>query len=170
VNGKRDFKRLSRPESGTQLAQSQGREEFLPMIERLGKEDARALLQAHQLGRLGCSVNGEPYVLPINYLYTGEDLYMHSLPGLKIRAMREQPQICLQVDEITDDYNWKSVLVFGEYEEITNADEREQILGAMFQRLPHLTPVESRMRQGQEETIVFRLRINRSTGVSERWE
>ncbi len=140
------------------------------MIEPLGKEDARALLQAHQLGRLGCNVNQEPYVLPINYLYTGEDLYMHSLPGLKIRAMRAQPQICLQVDEVVDDYNWKSVIVFGEYEEITEADEREQILGAMFQRLPHLTPVESQIKQEQAETIVFRLRINRITGVSEHWQ
>jgi hypothetical protein len=140
------------------------------MIEPLGKEDARALLKAHQIGRLGCNANQGPYVLPINYLYTGEDLYMHSLPGLKIRAMREQPQICLQVDEIQDDYNWRSVIVFGEYEEITAKEEREKILQAMFERFPHLTPVESRMKQGKEEAVVFRLRINRITGVSERWQ
>ena len=140
------------------------------MIEPLGKEDARALLKAHQLGRLGCNVNQEPYVLPINYLYTGEDLYMHSLLGLKIRAMRKHPQICLQVDEVQDDYNWKSVIAFGEYEEITAIEEREKILAALFQRFPHLTPVESRMKQGQEEPIVFRLRINRITGVSEHWQ
>lgn len=140
------------------------------MIEPLGKEDARALLKAHQIGRLGCNVNQEPYVLPINYLYTGNDVYMHALPGLKIRAMRKHPQICLQVDEVQDDYNWKSVIVFGDYEEITATDEREKILAALFQRFPHLTPVESRMKQGQEEAVVFRLRINRITGVSEHWQ
>ncbi len=140
------------------------------MIELLGKEDARALLRAHHYGRLGCCHKQEPYVVPLNYLYTGEDLYMHSLPGLKIRAMRENPQICLQVDEVKDDYNWRSVIAFGEYEEITDPAEREQITGAMFQQLPHLTPVESQMTKGQDEMIVFRLRITRLTGVSEHWQ
>lgn len=139
------------------------------MIEPLGKEDARALLQAHHFGRLGCTVNGAPYVVPINYLYNGEDLYMHSLPGLKIRAMQAAPQICLQVDEVKDDYNWRSVIAFGEYEEITGVEEREQMMGAMFQRLPHLTPVESQITKGQDEVVVFCLRIKRLTGVSEHW-
>ena len=139
------------------------------MIEALGKEDARALLHAHHFGRWGCVVNGAPYVVPINYLYNGEDLYMHALPGLKIRAMREAPQICLQVDEVKDDYNWRSVIAFGEYEEVTDTVERERLMGAMFQRLPHLTPVESRMTRGQTEVSVFRLRIDRLTGVSEHW-
>lgn len=140
------------------------------MIEPLGKEDARTLLYAHHLGRLGCVVNGAPYVVPINYLYNGEDLYMHTLPGLKIRAMREAPQICLQVDEVKDDYNWRSVIAFGEYEEVMEPDERERLLGAMFQRLPHLTPVESRITKGQDEVIVFCLRIKRLTGISEHWQ
>jgi hypothetical protein len=139
------------------------------MIEPIGKEDARALLRANHYGRLGYCNQGEPYVLPINYLYNGEDLYMHSLPGLKIRAMRTHPQICLQVDEVTDDYNWRSVIAFGEYEEITEPEERERLLAAMFQRLPHLTPVESQMTKGEEEAIVFCLRIKRLTGVSEHW-
>jgi len=140
------------------------------MIEPLGKEDARALLGAHRYGRLGCCHNGEPYVLPINYFYNGEDLYMHSLAGLKIRAMRESPQICLQVDEVTDDYNWRSVIAFGEYEEITEPEERERMMASLLQRFPHLTPVESRMSQEEEEIVVFRLRIKRITGVSEHWQ
>ena len=83
--------------------------------------------------------------------------------------MRQAPQICLQVDEVKDDYNWRSVIAFGEYEEVTEPAERERLMGAMFQRLPHLTPVESRMTEGQAEVIVFRLRIDRLTGVSEHW-
>lgn len=140
------------------------------MIELLGKEDARALLSAHNFGRLGCCQAGAPYVVPINYLYNGEDIYMHGMPGQKIQAMRANPQICLQVDEVKDDYNWRSVIAFGEYEEVATLEEREQILGAMFQRLPHMTPVESQMTNGQGDVIVFRLRINRLTGISEHWQ
>lgn len=140
------------------------------MIEPLGKEDAYRLLQTNHAGRLGCSINDDPYVLPINYLCEGDDVYMHSLPGRKITAMRKNPQICLQVDEVKDDYNWQSVIAFGTYEEITEPGERERLLAALFRTLPHLTPVESRMTKGQQEAIVFRLRIERLTGMSERWE
>jgi hypothetical protein len=139
------------------------------MLEPLGKEDAQALLRANHYGRLGCSINGEPYVVPLNYLYIGDDIYIHSLPGLKIRAMREMPSVCLQVDEVKDAYNWRSVIAFGDYEEITEPEERERIMGAMFQSLPHLTPVESKMTKGQDEAIVFCIRIKRLTGVSEHW-
>lgn len=140
------------------------------MIQPLGTEDARRLLQANRYGHLGCNVNGEPYVLPTNYLYQGEDVYIHSLPGRKILAMRKNPQICLQIEEVKDAYNWQSVIAFGTFEEISNPAEREQLLAAMFRQLPHLTPVESRMTRGQDEAVVFRLRIERLTGMSERWE
>lgn len=139
------------------------------MIEPLGKEDALRLLQANHYGRLGCCIDNEPYVVPINYLYHIGDVYLHSLPGRKITAMRNNPQICLQVDEVKDDYHWQSVIAFGKYEEVTEPNEREDLLAAMFNQLPHLTPVESKMTKGQEEAIVFRLRLERVTGVSERW-
>lgn len=139
------------------------------MIEPLGKTDAQAILRGHYYGRLGCCNHNEPYVLPINYMYQGEDIYIHSLPGLKIQTMRANPKICLQVDEVEDDYNWRSVIAFGDFEEITNADEGKQIMAAMFRHLPHLTPVESRIKETPDEVIVFRLRVNRITGVSEHW-
>jgi nitroimidazol reductase NimA-like FMN-containing flavoprotein (pyridoxamine 5'-phosphate oxidase superfamily) len=74
------------------------------------------------------------------------------------------------VDAIKDAFHWQSVLVSGHYEEITDPPERERILCALFARLPHLTPVESAMTgsTGLAETIIFRLRIETLTGVSEK--
>jgi len=140
------------------------------MITQLHPEEARALLRAGKLGRLGCIAEGEPYVIPVNYLFEGDLIYIHSLPGRKITALRAHPRACLQVDEIKDAFNWQSVLASGTYEEITDLHERERILCALFARLPHLTPVESAMTQttGLAETIIFRLRIDTITGLSEK--
>jgi uncharacterized protein len=139
------------------------------MIEPLGNKDARRLLQANHYGRLGCCSNDEPYVVPINYLYHNENIYFHSLLGRKITTMRNNPQICLQVDEVKDDYNWQSVIVFGYYEEITEPQERTGLLAALFAQLPHLTPVESKMTKGQDEVIVFCIRIKNISGIIEHW-
>lgn len=136
---------------------------------KLSKEDALKLLGDGRLGRLGCIDDGEPYVVPINYFFDGEYIYVHSLPGKKINALRANPRICLQVDEIEDSYHWRSVVVYGNYEEVTDEHLRENMLAELFRRMPHLTPVESKMTKGLSQAIVFRLKPDSITGVGESW-
>ena len=140
------------------------------MISEIGYREARELLLNQSIGRLGCCRENMPYVIPVNYFFDGEDIYIHSLPGRKIQTMRANPYVCLQVDEIEDSFNWLSVIAFGRFEEVLyDTAERDRILAAMFQRFPHLTPVESKARDSMSEVIVFRIRIERITGVSEHW-
>ncbi|MFN0084034.1 MAG: pyridoxamine 5'-phosphate oxidase family protein [Blastocatellia bacterium] len=140
------------------------------MINELGPRESKELLREHRLGRLGCALDNEPYVVPVNYLLGEDDcIYIHSLPGQKIGLLRSNPWACLQVDEIEDDYNWQSVIAYGSYEEVTEEQERGQWLAALYRHLPHLSPVESRMKSGGEQPILFRIRIDRITGISERW-
>jgi nitroimidazol reductase NimA-like FMN-containing flavoprotein (pyridoxamine 5'-phosphate oxidase superfamily) len=137
------------------------------MISEIGYREARELLLKQNIGRLGCCHYDMPYVVPVNYFFEGEDIYIHSLPGRKIQTMRANPYVCLQVDEIEDTFNWLSVIAFGQFEEVYDTTERDRIMAAMFQRFPHLTPVESKAGDSMSEVIVFRIRIERITGVSE---
>lgn len=137
------------------------------MISELNDQEARELLERGTLGRLGCCDNGRPYVVPINYRFDGEYLHFHSLPGRKIDILRANPQACLQVDEIDDSFHWRSVLVFGRYEEITDEAMRGRVLVELFLQLPELSPVESRMRPGSPPIVVFRLRVEEITSLSE---
>ena len=59
---------------------------------------AISLLRESSFGRLGCIANGRPYVVPVYYYYDGQDIFIHSLPGLKIEALRANPSACLQID------------------------------------------------------------------------
>lgn len=139
------------------------------MIGKLTNEDALKILGAGRLGRLACIADGEPYVVPINYFFDGENIYMHSLAGKKIAALRSNPRACLQVDEIEDPYHWRSVIAYGNYEEISDEQERERVMADLFQRMPHLTPVESKMAKGLSQAIVFRLKVDSLTAVGESW-
>jgi nitroimidazol reductase NimA-like FMN-containing flavoprotein (pyridoxamine 5'-phosphate oxidase superfamily) len=138
-------------------------------MKALLEEEARALLSACRIGRLGCVDNGEPYVVPINYLLDGSSIYSHSLPGRKIDAMRAHPRACLQVDHIDDDFHWNSAIAFGNFEEIDHPRDRRDILGKLLARFPQLTPVESMIVQdaAAPDSVVFRIRIDRITGVAE---
>lgn len=139
------------------------------MMRMLNNEEARRLLQAARVARLGCIVNGEPYVVPLNCHLEGDYLYSHSLVGLKIAGLRENPNACVQVDEIESDLRWRSAIAFGKYEEITKPNDRSDILNTLLRRFPMLTPVESALAvdASAPEVIVFRIKIERLTGVSE---
>ncbi|MCI0490871.1 MAG: pyridoxamine 5'-phosphate oxidase family protein [Blastocatellia bacterium] len=138
------------------------------MIKPLSSEEARALVREGRMGRLGCISEGEPYVVPVSYIFEGESIYVHSLTGRKIRAMRRDPRVCLQVDDIEDEYHWRSAIAFGEYEEITDSDERARVLDHLLGRFPHLTPIESvPVHDGQSSVVVFRIRVREVTGAGE---
>ena len=139
------------------------------MFLRLDEAESLELIGRARVARLGCIVEGGPYVVPINCYYEDGCIYSHSLPGKKISALRENPKACLQFDEIENDLEWRSVLAFGTYEEVSNPAERSIIMNKLLQRFPMLTPVESAMAHdaGYPIVIVYRIRIDRITGVSE---
>ena len=139
------------------------------MIKPLTDKQARALLAECRTGRLGCIADGGPYVVPVSYIFARDSIYIHSLPGRKIKALRDNPRACLQVDEIKDAYNWRSALAFGHYEEITDEAERYWAVRRLLARFPTLTPVESvPVHDGQSSVIIFRIRVEEVSGVGEK--
>lgn len=136
----------------------------------MSEEEVRALLNRGRRARLGCVVEGEPYIVLVSYLFEDDCAYIHALPGVKITALRVNPRACLQVDEIEDECRWQSVLATGNFEEITDAQESAYYLHKLLERFPLLTPVESvRARDAAPPpVIVFRIRIDKLTGTGER--
>lgn len=139
------------------------------MTRILSEAEGRNLIAGGKIGRLGCVDNGEPYVVPINYVFEDVSIYSHSLPGRKIDAMRAHPRACLQVDEIANDFEWRSVIAYGNFEEIRVPSDRRAILSKLLARFPLLTPVESMMAKDASapDTVVFRIIVDRITGVEE---
>ena len=139
------------------------------MITRMNEKEARALLRSQRLARLGCIAEGEPYVVPVNYVFDEECVISHTLPGRKLTAMRENPRVCVQVDEVADQFEWRSVLAYGTFEEVSNADERGRALGLLLTFFPRLTPVESLIAEdgAAPSPTVYRIRIDRLTGIRE---
>ena len=139
------------------------------MVSTLKREDSLALLGRARVGRLGCIAGGEPYVVPVNYVLEGDSVLSHSLPGRKIEAMRENPRVCLQVDEVRDSLHWESVLAYGTFEELREPSERARAMNLLLSLFPHLTPVESLMAADADAPapIAFRIRLERVTGLSE---
>jgi nitroimidazol reductase NimA-like FMN-containing flavoprotein (pyridoxamine 5'-phosphate oxidase superfamily) len=112
-------------------------------VEDIPPAEMHALLQRESFGHLGCARDGRPYVLPMNYAYDGKELYFFTTEGMKTQFIHANPQVCLQVEEITDSTHWRSVMVIGRAEEITGKEEMERAMKLITERNPSLTPAIS---------------------------
>jgi nitroimidazol reductase NimA-like FMN-containing flavoprotein (pyridoxamine 5'-phosphate oxidase superfamily) len=96
------------------------------------------ILRQTEVGRLGLVINGEPYVVPLNFCYTQDKIYLHShKSGKKMQELMKNPKVCFEVDEgeiITGEnpcnYSWEytSVIAYGEASVIEDKDERLKAL------------------------------------------
>ena len=105
------------------------------MLRELNNIQIEDLLKDQVIGRIGCHSAETMYVVPVNYIYDGANIYCHSAKGMKIDMMRENPQVCFEVDKIKDITNWQSVIAWGKFEEITDLGEQQMVLQGLDDRL-----------------------------------
>ena len=112
-------------------------------VEDMSPAEMHALLQRESFGHLGCARDNRPYVVPMHYAYDGKELYFFTTQGMKTQYIDANPQVCLQVEEITNSMQWRSVMVIGRATELTNNEEMQRAMKFITERNPALTPAIS---------------------------
>ena len=116
------------------------------------------------VGRIGCHAGGLTYVVPVIYAYDGDGLYVASIEGQKARMMRENPNVCFEVDEYDGAGSWRSAIVQGVYEEL-NATDAQAALALLAERFGRAGEEGSaRRRRGVDGRATVRIRIQEVTG------
>ncbi|HEY0380388.1 MAG TPA: pyridoxamine 5'-phosphate oxidase family protein [Pyrinomonadaceae bacterium] len=113
-------------------------------VEDMPLEEMKALLGRIGYGHLGCAREGRPYVVPMNYAYDGEALYVFTTEGMKTSFMEANPEVCLQVEEVESPRRWQSVMVTGRAERLTSQEEKESAMQLITRTNPTLTPAINR--------------------------
>ena|SRR5215204_3527482 len=141
------------------------------LIHELTPTECADVLQSTSLGRLACAREDQPYVVPVHFSFDAERncLYGFSTVGQKIRWMRDNPMVCVEVENVEEKNRWRTVVIFGRYQEIHDApgeaDARQRAEGLFRQRpdwwLPAAAKVGSRERHA---VVVYRIQIDRMTG------
>lgn len=141
-------------------------------INEMTNEECSAFLAHASIGRLGCSLEDQPYVVPINFAYDSGYLYVFSTLGQKVKWMRANPKACVQTDQIQSESEWSSVVVNGEYEELPEPQysaERQlasSLLGKRYQWwLNALGQRQLRVGDKAIDPLFFRIRIKSLSGL-----
>ena len=132
----------------------------------------REILARATLARLGCSLDNQPYVVPVGIAYEPDYIYVFSTFGQKIRWMRTNPKVCVQIDELAGQSEWASVIATGEYQELHEpqfTDERDHARRLLEKRnLWWLNALAERRNELPDEKIkpiFFRIRITSLSGL-----
>jgi nitroimidazol reductase NimA-like FMN-containing flavoprotein (pyridoxamine 5'-phosphate oxidase superfamily) len=141
------------------------------LIHELKASECEDILKRQSLGRLACSHDGQPYVVPIHFSYDADHrcLYAFSTVGQKIVWMRENPKVCVEVEDIADKKRWTTVLVFGRYEEIGDSFEESETRRRAWERfqarpewwLPAAAKLPTREHHAM---VIYRILVDRLTG------
>lgn len=144
------------------------------MLGELNGDEIQLLLKSNSFGRIGCTDGKEVYITPINYrLENSSSVICYSLEGKRIRMLRSNPAVCLEVDVIESSNNWKCVIINGIFEEITDEQElyllRPHYTEYMLRKKVSLTAVpEAGTEPPQEvkrrEQVFYRIRFQKVSG------
>ena len=91
------------------------------MVGELNEQQMNNLLSSQVVGRLACTDSVRPYLVPVNYVYDGNYIYAQTSEGMKLDLLRNNPNVCFEVDAMTNMDNWQSVIIRGSFEELGDA-------------------------------------------------
>ncbi len=145
------------------------------MLGKLNIEEIEDLLQNNNMGHIGCSSGRKTYVVPVNYVYDGKSIIAHSVEGMKIKMMRTNPNVCFEIDEVTSNTNWKSVIAWGTYQEITGERERLDAMKIFVGKMmklkisstahpPEMTEQRMHDQHGSVKPVIYRILLDEKTG------
>jgi len=149
----------------------------------MSEEDAKNFLLEAKFGRLGMSQNGEPYVIPIGYIYDqkADEIYMHcAKKGRKIDAIMANPIVCFEIDEMTRvvvgdipceyDTIFRSVIAFGTASFVEGLSKKADVVNRIFEKYAGEAAKISITEKTVEGTQVIMIKIKSKTGKESKGE
>jgi nitroimidazol reductase NimA-like FMN-containing flavoprotein (pyridoxamine 5'-phosphate oxidase superfamily) len=94
------------------------------MMGVLDEQKINNVLSSQVVGRLACTDGNIPYIVPVTYFFNGDYIYGQTQEGKKLEILRKNKKVCFEVDLMMDMRNWQSVIVFGDFEELTESEAK----------------------------------------------
>jgi len=133
----------------------------------LSPPEVDEFLRGQRIARLGCHADGVTYVVPLIYAYEDGAVVAVTTEGRKTAMLRENPQVCVEVDEYDTDGkgSWRSVIAHGTYEELAE-DEIEPVLALLRERFARTAGRAAEPRPLGANVVVLRIRLDEISGRS----
>ena len=131
----------------------------------LSEGEIEEFLRGQRIARLGCHADGATYVVPLVYAYEDGAVVAVTTEGRKTAMLRENPRVCVEVDEYDSDGkgSWRSVIAYGRYEELAG-DAVEGALALLRARFARAAGRRAEARPLGSEVVVLRIALDELSG------
>ena len=131
----------------------------------LPRGEIQEFLRGQRIVRLGCHADGVTYVVPLIYAYEDGAVVAVTTEGRKTAMLRENPRVCVEVDEYDCDGkgSWQSVIAYGRYRELSG-EEIEPALALMRERFARTAGRAAEPRQLGPNVVVLRINLDELSG------
>ena len=137
-------------------------------IDEMSSEEIYELLHKVGYGHLGCIHEDKPYVMPMHYYLENSDIFLFTTVGMKTHDIDNNPEVCLQVEEIHDPFHWRSVIVNGRADRLTEQPDINHAMNLIKNHNPTFSPAINRTwtdAQGRAEAIaIYRIHPSEMSG------
>jgi uncharacterized protein len=133
----------------------------------LSRREIDEFLRSQRIARLGCHADGVTYVVPLIYAYDegAGAVVAVTTEGRKTAMLRENPRVCVEVDEYDADGkgSWRSVIAHGTYEELAG-EAIDPALGLMRERFARTAGRTAKPRPIGPGVVVLRIALDEVSG------
>jgi uncharacterized protein len=131
----------------------------------LTRAEIEEFLRGQRIARLGCHADGATYVVPLIYAYENGEVVAVTTEGRKTAMLRENPRVCVEVDEYDADGrgSWRSVIAYGTYEELAG-HAVESALSLLRERFARAAGRAAEPRALGENVVVLRVTLDEMSG------
>ncbi len=144
----------------------------------LSRPEAEDILLQGEYGVLcTCGAEGEPYGVPLNYVYTGGCVCFHSATeGQKLRHLQQNAQACFTVVGATrvlpQQFStlYESAIASGRVSIVAEGERKRAILRALVSKYcpEHQEAGETYLRRAEEQVCVCALQVEQLSGKAHR--
>jgi len=131
----------------------------------LSRAEIDEFLRGQRIARLGCHARGVTYVVPLIYAYENGSVVAATTEGRKTAMLRENPLVCVEVDEYDTDGrgSWRSVIADGTCQELTG-DAVEPALALLRERFARTAGRPAEQRRVEPGVVVLRIVLDEVSG------
>lgn len=143
----------------------------------ISAEEIAALLDMAEFGVLSTvDPDGQPYGVPLSYVYKNNAVYFHSaLTGQKLDNIQENGKVsfCVvgQTKVLPEKFSteFESVIVFGTAAEVVGEEKMNALIWLVEKYCPvFLTEGQVYARKAEAETLVVKINVSHATGKARR--
>lgn len=144
------------------------------MLGKLSEQQINNLLSSQAVGRIACTDGKLPYIVPVTFVFDGKYIYGQTREGMKLDILRKNPEVCFQVDVMTDMRHWQSVQVRGRFEELKGEEIAEKQSYLLNRMMPIMTTSSVHGHEHEDaaeipdgnrvKPVMYRIRITEKTG------